>query len=282
MDGHKTRRNINVLVIGGSGSGKTRTYAKPNIMQCNTSFIVTDPKGELLRDTGHLLKAKGYEIKVFDLVNQEHSFSYNPFVYLRNDTDTLKFVSNIIKNTTDKKATPGEDFWPKAEAMLFEALALYLFHEAPIEEQNFGMLMDMLGCVEVREEDENYISIIDTLFEMLEEKEPDHPALKSYRGFKQAAGKTAKSILVGIQARMKHFNVGQLRQLTEVDELDLHSLGYKKTALFCILPDDDTTFNYLVGLLYTQAFQTLYDVARKNAAANVDALKFLFGSTANH
>lgn len=261
FDSRKHRRNLNVLVVGGSGAGKTRFYAKPNLMQANCSFIVTDPKGELLRDTGQLLRSKGYEVKVFDLINMNHSFCYNPFQYIRDDKDVLKLVTNLIRNTTPKTAGNSDPFWEKSETALLQALILYLYHEAPVEEQNFTMVMEMINSAEVREDDDNYASPLDILFERLEMENPDHIAVRQYGIYKQAAGKTAKSILISVGVRLAAFNLSQIASITQYDEMDLESLGQRKVALFCVIPDNDSSFNYLVGMLYTQAFQSLYYLA---------------------
>lgn len=261
FDSRRHLRNLNVLVVGGSGSGKTRYYAKPNLMQANCSFIVTDPKGELLRDTGHLLKAKGYEVKVFDLINMNQSFCYNPFQYIRDDKDVLKLVTNLIRNTTPKTAGNSDPFWEKSETALLQALMLYLYHEAPPEEQNFTMVMEMINSAEVREDDENFSSPLDLLFERLSMQNPDHIAVRQYGIYKQAAGKTAKSILISVGVRLAAFNLSQIASITQYDEMDLESLGQHKVALFCVIPDNDSSFNYLVGMLYTQAFQSLYYLA---------------------
>lgn len=261
LNSRKHKRNLNVLVVGGSGSGKTRYYAKPNLMQCNCSYLITDPKGELLRDTGHLLKQQGYEVKVFDLINMANSFCYNPFRYIRDDKDVLKLVTNLIRNTTPKTAGNIDPFWEKSETALLQALMIYLFHEAPVEEQNFTMVMEMLNSAEVREDDENFLSPLDLLFERLQMKDPEHIAVKQYGIYKQAAGKTAKSILISVGVRLAAFNLKQIAAISQYDEMDLESLGLKKVALFCVIPDNDSSFNYLVGMLYTQAFQTLYYLA---------------------
>lgn len=258
LNGRKHRRNINVLVVGGSGAGKTRFYAKPNIMQANTSFVCLDPKGELLRDTGKLLESKGYEIRVLDLINPELSHSYNPFAYLRSETDVLKLVTNLVRNTTPKGTSNNDPFWEKSETALLEALILYLLYCAPKEEQNFSMIMDMLNAAEVREEDESYQSVLDELFDRLEADEPDNLAVRQYNIFKMAAGKTAKSILISLAVRLEKFNLPQIASITSQDELDLPSLGEKKVALFAIVPDNDSSLNYIVGMLYTQLFQELY------------------------
>lgn len=261
LDGHKHKRNLNVLVVGGSGAGKTRYYARPNIMQGNCSFIITDPKAELLRSTGNLLKSKGYEVRVFDLINPEASMCYNPFRYIDDDKDVLRLISNLIKNTTPKGSHESDPFWTKAETALLQALMLYLIHEAPEDEQTFAMILEMISSAEVREEDETFQSPLDLLFENLENRDPLNIAVKQYKVFKQAAGKTAKSILVSAGVRLAAFNLSQIAGLTCIDEMDLADLGEKKVALFCCIPDSDPSLNYLVGLLYTQAFQTLYQLA---------------------
>lgn len=261
LDGHKHKRNLNVLVVGGSGAGKTRYYARPNIMQGNCSFIITDPKAELLRSTGNLLKSKGYEVRVFDLINPEASMCYNPFRYIDDDKDVLRLISNLIKNTTPKGSHESDPFWTKAETALLQALMLYLIHEAPEHEQTFAMILEMISSAEVREEDETFQSPLDLLFENLENRDPRNIAVKQYKVFKQAAGKTAKSILVSAGVRLAAFNLSQIAGLTCIDEMDLADLGEKKVALFCCIPDSDPSLNYLVGLLYTQAFQTLYQLA---------------------
>lgn len=261
LDGRKHKRNLNVLVVGGSGSGKTRFYAKPNVMQANTSFVILDPKGEILRDTGNLLKAKGYEIKVLDLINMHLSHCYNPFAYLKDDKDVLKLVTNLIRNTTPKGSNTNDPFWERSETALLEALILYLLYEAPPEEQNFPMVMEMIAAAEVREDDETYQSPLDELFERLEMREPDHLAVKQYNIFKLAAGKTAKSILIGLGVRLEKFNLSTLAGITTVDEMELPSIGEKKTALFAVIPDNDSSFNFIVGMLYTQLFQSLMYLA---------------------
>ncbi|EQB20438.1 TrsK-like protein [Dehalobacter sp. UNSWDHB] len=261
LDGRKHKRNLNVMVVGGSGSGKTRFYAKPNVMQANTSFIVLDPKGEILRDTGNLLKAKGYEIKVLDLINMYLSHCYNPFAYLKDDKDVLKLVTNLIRNTTPKGSNTNDPFWERAETALLEALILYLLYEAPKEEQNFPMVMEMIAAAEVHEDDESYQSPLDALFERLEMRESEHLAVKQYNIFKLAAGKTAKSILIGLGVRLEKFNLSTLAGITTVDEMELSSIGEKKTALFAVIPDNDSSFNFIVGMLYTQLFQSLMYLA---------------------
>ena len=261
MDGRKHRRNLNVLVVGGSGSGKTRYFAKPNVMQASCSYIIADPKAEMLRSVGPLLEAKGYDIKVFDLINMEQSDAYNPFAYLRDDKDALKLITNLIKNTTPKTAKSDEPFWEKAETALLTALILYLMHEAPAYEQNFATIMYLLENAGASEESEDYRSPVDLVFEALEEESPEHIAVKQYKVFKQAAGKTAKSILVSAAVRLAAFNLPQIQRITSRDDMDLGSLGERKRAIFCVIPDNDSSFNYLVGMLYTQAFQALYHKA---------------------
>lgn len=258
LDGRKHRRNLNVLVVGGSGAGKTRFYAKPNILQANTSFVALDPKGELLRDTGKLLESKGYEIRVLDLINPGLSHCYNPFAYLRDEKDVLKLVTNLIRNTTPKGASNNDPFWEKSETALLEALILYLLYMAPPEEQNFPMVMDLLSAAEVHEEDEEFTSILDDMFSRLAMEEPDNLAVKQYSIFKLAAGKTAKSILVSLGVRLEKYNLPQIAAISQIDELDLASLGEKKVALFAVIPDNDSSLNFIVGMMYTQLFQELY------------------------
>lgn len=261
LDGYKHKRNLNVLVVGGSGAGKSRTYAIPNIMQCNCSMVITDPKAELLRKTGGVLERNGYEVRVFDLINPETSWCYNPFAYVRDDKDVLKLINNLIRNTTPKGAQSSDPFWEKSETALLQALMLYLLHEAPPEEQNFPMIMEMLGSAQVKEDDEDYQSPLDILFERLEMRDPESIAVKQYAIYKQAAGKTAKSILISVGVRLAAFNLKQIANLTCIDELDLYSIGEKKVALFCCILDADTSMNYLVGMIYSNLFQTLYYVA---------------------
>ena len=258
LDVRRYQKNLNTIVIGGSGAGKTRYYAKPNLMQCNSSFVVLDPKGEILRDTGHLLEKEGYVIRVIDLIDMTRSHCYNPFHYLQGDNDILKLITNLIRNTTPKGSQTNDPFWEKSETALLQALMLYLFHEAPEEEQNFSMVMEMIAAAEVKEDDEDYESPLDILFERLEMAKPGTLAYKQYRIFKQAAGKTAKSILVSVGVRLAVFNLDSLASLTSYDELELEKIGNRKTALFAIIPDDDSTFNFLIGMLYTQLFQMLY------------------------
>lgn len=261
LDTHKHRRCLNILVVGGSGAGKSRGFALPNIMQCCCSMVITDPKAELLRKTGGLLEKKGYEVRVFDLINPDTSFCYNPFEYVHDDKDVLRLISNLIQNTTPKGSQSSDPFWEKSETALLQALMLYLLHEAPPEEQNFAMIMEMLGSAQVKEEDEDYESPLDILFDRLEMRDPDSIAVKQYRIYKQAAGKTAKSILISVGVRLAAFNLPQIAKLTNTDELDLSSMGERKVALFCCIPDADTSLNYLVGMIYSQLFQTLYYMA---------------------
>lgn len=258
LDGKKHRRNLNSIIIGGSGAGKTRFYGKPNLMQCNTSFVVLDPKGELLRDTGYLLEKEGYVIKVVDLINMSKSHCYNPFEYIHDDKDVLKLITNLIRNTTPKGSQTNDPFWEKSETALLEALCLYLLHEAPKEEQNFSMVMEMITVADVREDDEDYQSPLDELFERLELRNPNSLALKQYKIYKQAAGKTAKSILISVGVRLAVFNLDSIASLTATDELELNLVGERKTAIFAVIPDNDSTFNFLIGMLYTQLFQMLY------------------------
>lgn len=261
LDTHKHRRCLNILVVGGSGAGKSRGFALPNIMQCCCSMVITDPKAELLRKTGGLLEKKGYEVRVFDLINPDTSFCYNPFEYVHDDKDVLRLISNLIQNTTPKGSQSSDPFWEKSETALLQALMLYLLHEAPPEEQNFAMIMEMLGSAQVKEEDEDYESPLDILFDRLEMWDPDSIAVKQYHIYKQAAGKTAKSILISVGVRLAAFNLPQIAKLTNTDELDLSSMGERKVALFCCIPDADTSLNYLVGMIYSQLFQTLYYMA---------------------
>lgn len=261
LDTHKHRRCLNILVVGGSGAGKSRGFALPNIMQCCCSMVITDPKAELLRKTGGLLEKKGYEVRVFDLINPDTSFCYNPFEYVHDDKDVLRLISNLIQNTTPKGSQSSDPFWEKSETALLQALMLYLLHEAPPEEQNFAMIMEMLGSAQVKEEDEDYESPLDILFDRLEMRDPDSIAVKQYHIYKQAAGKTAKSILISVGVRLAAFNLPQIAKLTNTDELDLSSMGERKVALFCCIPDVDTSLNYLVGMIYSQLFQTLYYMA---------------------
>lgn len=266
LNAKKHRRNLNVLVVGGSGAGKTRFYAKPNIFQANTSYIVADPKGEILRSVAPLLLEKGYDIKVFNLIEPENSDGYNPFVYIRKDEDVIKLISNLIQNTTPKNASQNDPFWEKSEIALDSALMLYLLHEAPPEEQTFEMLMFLIeNAATVDDEDESgYQSPVDILFNGLEEEKPEHIAVRQYKIFKQASGKTAKSILISAAVRLAAFNLPEIAKMTSYDNLDIGTLGERKRAIFCVIPDNDNSFNYLVGMLYTQAFQALYFNADNN------------------
>ena len=261
LDGRKHRRNLNTVVVGGSGAGKTRFYAKVNLCQANTSFVVLDPKGELLRDTGYLLNQKGYEGRVLDLLNMEKSHCYNPFVYLRDDNDVQRLVTNLFKSTTPKGSQSNDPFWDTAASMLLLALVFYLKYEAPPDEQNFPMVMEMLRAADVREECEEYASPLDELFERLEMRNPDHIAVKYYKDYHSGSAKTLKSIQITLAARLEKFNLSSLAALTATDELDLPSLGEKKVALFALIPDNDTSFNFLVSILYTQIFQQLFYLA---------------------
>lgn len=257
----KHRRNLLTVVVGGSGAGKTRFYAKPNLMQANTSFVVLDPKGENLRDTGHLLEEKGYEVRVLDLINMEKSHCYNPFMYLKDDNDVQRLVTNLFKATTPKGSQSNDPFWDTAASMLLLALIFYLKYEAPKDEQNFPMVMELLRAGEVREDNDEYQSPLDELFERLEMREPEHIAVKYYKDYHSGSAKTLKSIQITLAARLEKFNLSSLAALTATDELDLPSLGEKKVALFALIPDNDTSYNFLVSILYTQLFQQLFYLA---------------------
>ena len=261
LDGRKHRRNLNTLVCGGSGAGKTRFFAKPNLCQANSSYVVLDPKGELLVSTGKLLEAKGYSIRVLDLINMDRSHCYNPFVYLRDDNDIQRLVTNLFKNTTPKGSQSQDPFWDQAATMLLLALVFYLHYEAPPEEQNFPMVMEMIRAGDVREDDDTYESALDILFERLEMRNPEHIALKYYRNYHSGSGKTLKSIQITLISRLEKFNLDSLASITQNDELELWSLGEQKTAIFAVIPDNDSSFNFLVGMLYTQLFQQLYHQA---------------------
>lgn len=260
-DGRIHRRNLNTLVIGGSGAGKTRFYAKVNILQANTSFIILDPKGEIARDEGYLLEREGYDVKVLDLINMEKSHCYNPFVYLKTDNDVQRLVTNLFKATTPKGSQSSDPFWDTSAAMLLLSLMFYLWYEAPTDEQNFPMVMEMLRAGDVKEEDENYISPLDILFNQLEVENPNHIALKYYRDYCSGSAKTLKSIQITLASRLEKFNLNSLAGLTQTDELELDKIGEKKTALFAIIPDNDPSFNFLVSMLYTQLFQQLFYIA---------------------
>ena len=258
LDTHKHRRSLNVLVIGGSGAAKTRSFVLPNILTANTNYVITDPKSEVLLATGSYLKEQGYDVRVLNLVNLEQSDGYNPFRYLRDEKDVLKLVNNLIQSTTPKGSHESDPFWTKAETALLQAIILMLFQEAPEYEQNFSMVMRVLEYAEVREEDEGHVSPLDLLFESIERRKPDSVAVRQYKVFKLAAGKTAKSILVSTAVRLAPFNLPQIQALTDHDDMDLYTLGEKKVALYAVIPDNDNTFNFLVSLLYAQAFQALY------------------------
>ncbi|HGS1423455.1 TPA: VirD4-like conjugal transfer protein, CD1115 family [Streptococcus pneumoniae] len=257
----KYARNKNVLVIGGSGSGKTRFFVKPNLMQMHSSYCVTDPKGTIVLECGKMLEDNGYEIKILNTINFKKSMKYNPFAYLRSEKDILKLVQTIIANTKGEGEKAGEDFWVKAEKLYYTALIGYIFYEAPKEEKNFATLLDMIDASEVREDDETYMNPIDRLFEALEKKEPTHFAVKQYKKYKLAAGKTAKSILISCGARLAPFDIQELRDLMQEDELELDTLGDRKTALFVIISDTDDTFNFVVSIMYSQLFNLLCDKA---------------------
>lgn len=258
LDTHKHRRSLNVLVIGGSGASKTRSYVKPNILEANTNYVITDPKSEVLLATGGYLKSRGYEIRVLNLVNLDQSDGYNPFRYLRDEKDALRLVNNLIQATTPKGSHESDPFWTKAETALLQAIILMLFQEAPEYEQNFSMVMRVLEYAEVKEEDEEYISPLDLLFQAIEREDSSSVAVRQYKVFKMAAGKTSKSILVSTAVRLAPFNLPQIKAITDHDDMDLYTLGERKCALYAVIPDNDTTFNFLVSLLYSQAFQTLY------------------------
>ena len=282
LDSKKHRRNLNVLIVGGSGAGKTRFYAKPNLYQANTSFVILDPKGELTRDAGGLLEAMGYEVRVLDLIHMEDSHCYNPFVYIENDNDAQRLVTNLFKATTPKNSTNNDPFWDTAAQMLLMALVLYLHHEAPPEEQNFAMVMELLAAGEVQENNDSYQSPLDILFFQLAQREPNHIAVKYYNNYRSGSGKTLKSIQITLMARLEKFNLQSLASLTNTDELDLPSLGEKKVALFAQIPDNDSSFNFIVSILYTQLFQQLFSLAdRKYGGALPVHVHFLMDEFAN-
>lgn len=264
MNGKLHRRNLLQIIVGGSGSGKTRFLAKPNLMLANASFIVTDPKGEMLRAVGNLFLEEGYVLRVFDLIDPSKSDCYNPFCYIRKDADVFKLIDNFIKNTTPKGAKANDPFWEKSETALDSALMLYLLHEAPVEDQNMETILYMIENGGAKEEDDDYQSPLDLLFEALEEEQPNHIAVRQYHIFKQAAGKTAKSILVSAAVRLASFTLPEIQRITASDDMELGKLGERKQAIFCIIPDsNDASLNFLVGMLYTQAFQELYYQADK-------------------
>lgn len=258
LDGRKHRRNLNILCCGGSGAGKTRFFAKINLMNAACSYVVLDPKSEMLRDCGNLLKQQGYEIKVLDLINMDKSHCYNPFVYLKSDNDIQRLVTNLFKNTTPKGSQSQDPFWDQAASMLLLALVFYLHYEASEEEQNFPMVMEMIRAGEVREDMEDYLSPLDELFNRLEMRNPDHIALKYYRNYRSGSAKTLKSIQITLVARLEKFNLESLAGITQTDEMDLYRIGEKKTVIFACIPDNDSSFNFIVGMLYTQLFQQLY------------------------
>ena len=258
FDGKKHRRNLNILVCGGSGAGKTRFFGKPNVMQCSGSLVILDPKGEIVRDTGRLLEEQGYDVRILDLINMHRSHGYNPFVYLKTDNDVQRLVTNLFKSTTQKGAQAQDPFWDTAASMLLLALIFYLKYEAPPEEQNFPMVVDLLRSGEITEEDKDEISPLDELYDRLEQNDPEHIALKYYRNYRSGSAKTLKSIQITLAARLEKFNLEELARLTSTDELDLETLGEKKVALYAIIPDNDTSFNFLVSILYTQLFQQLF------------------------
>ena len=276
------RRNFNTIVVGGSGAGKTRFYAKPNLMQANTSFVCLDPKGVLLRDTGGLLKAKGYEVRVLDLINMERSDCYNPFMYIESDNDIQRLATNLFKSTTPKGSQSNDPFWDTAASMLLLALVFYLHYEAPPEEQNFAMVMELLRNGDIDEDNEAAGSVLDDLFALLEYENPNHIALKYYKSYRSGSAKTLKSIQITLAARLEKFNLDSLAELTSTDELDLKSLGEKKVALFALIPDNDTSFNFLVSILYTQLFQQLFFVADKKYKGSLPVhVHFLMDEFAN-
>ena len=273
--------NKNVLIIGGSGSGKTRFHIKPNLMQMNASYIVTDPKGTVLLECGKMLRQGGYEIKVLDTINFKQSMKYNPFRYIRNENDILKLVNCLMENTKGEDSKGGEDFWAKAESLYYQALIAYIFYEAPEEEKNMTTLLEMLNASEVREEDETFKNAVDLMFDKLKERDPDHFAVRQYVKYKLAAGKTAKSILVSCGARMAPFDIKEVREMMEDDELELDKLGDRKTALFCIVSDVDTTFNFIAAMVYTQMFNVLCDKALENGGALKQHVTCLLDEFAN-
>ena len=258
LNGRKHQRNLLQIVVGGSGAGKSRTYVKPNILEANTNYVITDPKSEVLLATGGYLKSQGYDIRVLNLVNLEESDGYNPFRYIRDEKDALRLVNNLIQATTPKGSHESDPFWTKAETALLQAIILMLWQEAPEYEQNFSMVMRVLEYAEVKEEDEEYVSPLDLLFQSIEREKPDSVAVRQYKVFKMAAGKTSKSILVSTAVRLAAFNLPQIKAITDHDDMDLYTLGEKKCALYAVIPDNDNSLNFLVSLLYSQAFQALY------------------------
>ena len=282
MKNPKHARNKNVLVIGGSGSGKTRFYVKPNLMQMHSSYVVTDPKGTIVLECGKMLEENGYEIKILNTINFKKSMKYNPFAYLKSEKDILKLVQTIIANTKGEGEKSGEDFWVKAEKLYYTALIGYIFYESPKEEKNFSTLLEMIDASEVREEDENFKNAIDMMFEVLEERDPNHFAVKQYRKYKLAAGKTAKSILISCGARLAPFDIKELRELMSEDEMNLDTLGDRKTALFVIISDTDDTFNFVVSIMYSQLFNLLCDKADDKYGGRLPVhVRFLLDEFAN-
>ena len=282
MKNPKHARNKNVLVIGGSGSGKTRFYVKPNLMQMHSSYVVTDPKGTIVLECGKMLEENGYEIKILNTINFKKSMKYNPFAYLKSEKDILKLVQTIIANTKGEGEKSGENFWVKAEKLYYTALIGYIFYESPKEEKNFSTLLEMIDASEVREEDENFKNAIDMMFEVLEEREPNHFAVKQYRKYKLAAGKTAKSILISCGARLAPFDIKELRKLMSEDEMNLDTLGDRKTALFVIISDTDDTFNFVVSIMYSQLFNLLCDKAYDKYGGRLPVhVRFLLDEFAN-
>ena len=282
MKNPKYARNKNVLVIGGSGSGKTRFYVKPNLMQMHSSYVVTDPKGTIVLECGKMLEENGYEIKILNTINFKKSMKYNPFAYLKSEKDILKLVQTIIANTKGEGEKSGEDFWVKAEKLYYTALIGYIFYESPKEEKNFSTLLEMIDASEVREEDENFKNAIDMMFEVLEERDPNHFAVKQYRKYKLAAGKTAKSILISCGARLAPFDIKELRKLMSEDEMNLDTLGDRKTALFVIISDTDDTFNFVVSIMYSQLFNLLCDKADDKYGGRLPVhVRFLLDEFAN-
>ena len=282
MKNPKHARNKNVLVIGGSGSGKTRFYVKPNLMQMHSSYVVTDPKGTIVLECGKMLEENGYEIKILNTINFKKSMKYNPFAYLKSEKDILKLVQTIIANTKGEGEKSGEDFWVKAEKLYYTALIGYIFYESPKEERNFSTLLEMIDASEVREEDENFKNAIDMMFEVLEERDPNHFAVKQYRKYKLAAGKTAKSILISCGARLAPFDIKELRKLMSEDEMNLDTLGDRKTALFVIISDTDDTFNFVVSIMYSQLFNLLCDKADDKYGGRLPVhVRFLLDEFAN-
>lgn len=282
LDGCRHRRNLNTLVCGGSGSGKTRGYSLPNAMQAASSMVVLDPKGEILREVGGLLEAEGFEVRVLDLVRPELSHCYNPFAYVRGDADAQRLTTNLFKATTPKGAQSQDPFWDTAAGMLHLALMLYLVHEAPPEERNYATLMEMLRAGEVREDDDEFSSVLDELFDRLETADPGHIALKYYRSYRSGAAKTLKSIQVTLASRLEKFNLDAIASLTATDEMDLASLGTRRVALFAVIPDNDTSFNFLVSMLYTQLFQQLFSLADSRCGGSLPVhVHFLMDEFAN-